>query len=72
MLSLNQILAENSEQWIQSPVKITVSSGVCGFESVQELGPAIESADQAMYGSRQHSRSPAAAKLTEFAPVLAE
>ena len=72
MLSLNQILAENSEQWIQSPVKITVSSGVCGFESVQELGPAIESADQAMYGSRQHSRSLAAAKLTEFAPVLAE
>jgi diguanylate cyclase (GGDEF)-like protein len=72
MLSLNQILAENSEQWIQAPVKITVSSGVCGFESVQELGPAIESADQAMYGSRQHSRSLGAAKLTEFAPVLAE
>jgi diguanylate cyclase (GGDEF)-like protein len=72
MLSLNQILAENSEQWIQSPVKITVSSGVCGFESVQELGPAIESADQAMYGSRQHSRSLVAANLTELAPVLAE
>ena len=72
MLSLNQILAENSEQWTQSPVKITVSSGVCGFASVQELGPAIESADRAMYGSRQQTRSVAGAKLTEFAPVLAE
>jgi len=58
MRSLNEILERNSEQWTSAPVKITVSSGVCGFESMKELGPAIEQADQAMYGSRQQVRNP--------------
>jgi diguanylate cyclase (GGDEF)-like protein len=72
MLLLNQILAENGEQWTSSPVRITVSSGVCGFDSLQELGPAIENADQAMYGSRQQTRNGAAIRFTEFVPALAE
>jgi diguanylate cyclase (GGDEF)-like protein len=72
MLLLNQILAENGEQWTSSPVRITVSSGVCGFDSLQELGPAIENADQAMYGSRQQTRSGAAVRFTELVPALAE
>jgi diguanylate cyclase (GGDEF)-like protein len=59
MKSLNDILEENGERWTSTPVKITVSSGVCGFESLKELGPAIERADQAMYGSRQHVRKAA-------------
>ena len=59
MKSLNNILKENSERWTSTPVKITVSSGVSGFESLKELGPAIERADQAMYGSRQHVRNAA-------------
>ncbi|MDX6577033.1 MAG: diguanylate cyclase, partial [Blastocatellia bacterium] len=57
MRSLNTILAENGRQWTSAPVTITVSSGVCGFESLKDLGPAIERADQAMYGSRQKTRS---------------
>lgn len=57
MKSLNRILEENGEQWTGSPVRITVSFGVCGFDSLKDLGPAIESADQAMYGSRQQTRS---------------
>jgi diguanylate cyclase (GGDEF)-like protein len=57
MKSLNHILEENSERWTSAPVRITVSSGVCGFESLKELAPAIERADQAMYGSRQRARN---------------
>jgi diguanylate cyclase (GGDEF)-like protein len=57
MKSLNRILEENGEQWTGTPVRITVSSGVCGFDSLKDLGPAIEAADQAMYGSRQQTRS---------------
>jgi len=38
-------------------VKITVSSGVSGFESMKELGAAIEQADKAMYSSKQ-TRNP--------------
>jgi diguanylate cyclase (GGDEF)-like protein len=57
MKSLNRILEENGEQWTGAPVRITVSAGVCGFLSLKDLGPAIESADQAMYGSRQQTRS---------------
>ena len=56
MRSLNNILEENGERWTSAPVRITVSSGVCGFESLQDLGHAIETADQAMYGSRQQAR----------------
>jgi diguanylate cyclase (GGDEF)-like protein len=57
MKTLNEILAQNGELWTASPVRITVSFGVCGFESLQGLGHAIETADQAMYLSRQKSRS---------------
>ena len=57
MQSLNAILEENGEQWTSAPVRITVSSGVCGFDSLNDLGQAIERADQAMYGSRQQTRS---------------
>src|SRR4029077_20861346 len=46
MRFLNDILERNSEQWTSTSVKITVSSGVCGFESMKELGAAIEQADQ--------------------------
>jgi len=56
MQSLNAILAENGEQWTSAQVRITVSSGVCGFDSLNNLGQAIERADQAMYGSRQQTR----------------
>jgi PleD family two-component response regulator len=57
MRSLNQILERNGEQWVSAPVKITVSFGVCGFESMKELGAAIEQADQAMYTSKQTRQS---------------
>lgn len=56
MHSLNNILEENSEQWTGSPAKISVSTGVCGFDSLTSLGDAIERADQAMYESRQRAR----------------
>jgi diguanylate cyclase (GGDEF)-like protein len=57
MRTLNEILEQNGKLWTSSPVKITVSFGVCGFESLQGLGHAIETADQAMYLSRQQTRS---------------
>src|SRR5260370_20928472 len=42
MQSLNDILESNCEQWIAETVKIRVSSGVCGFQSMNDLGRAIE------------------------------
>jgi diguanylate cyclase len=65
MKSLNSILEANGEQWTGSPVRIAVSFGVCGFDSLKDLGPAIERADQAMYGSRQQTRS-LAGKIAPF------
>jgi len=56
MLSLNDILEQNGEQWTSSAVKISVSSGVSGFYSLTDLGEAIERADQAMYEGRQRVR----------------
>lgn len=72
MRSLNDILEENGEQWTSAPVRITVSSGVCGFESLQELGHAIERADQAMYGNRQQTRGGGkdAESLSQSIPAL--
>jgi diguanylate cyclase (GGDEF)-like protein len=67
MKSLNRILEEFGEQWMASPVRITVSAGVCGFDSLKDLGPAIERADQAMYGSRLETRS---ARRDQPAPIL--
>lgn len=56
METLNAILDEKAEQWTAA-AKISVSVGVCGFESLNELGSAIEKADQAMYSSRQQRRA---------------
>ena len=59
MNTLNDILRENSQLWTGSAVTISVSSGVSGFASLEELRDAIERADQAMYQSRQKMRTPA-------------
>jgi diguanylate cyclase (GGDEF)-like protein len=56
MRSLNEILKENSERLTSSPVTISVSAGVCGFDSLSQLGDSIDSADQAMYGNRHVAR----------------
>ena len=56
MENLNEILAENCERWIGMPVKVTVSHGVAGFNSLTELGQAIESADLEMYAQRNRVR----------------
>lgn len=53
---LNAILEENSERWTGMPVTVTVSHGVAGFASLTDLGPAIESADKAMYAQRNQVR----------------
>jgi len=57
MQSLNDILERNGEQWTAAPVTIRVSSGVCGFQSLKDLGRAIEDADRAMYDSRNRERN---------------
>ena len=53
---LNSILEENCERWTGKPVIVTVSHGVAGFDSLSELGHAIETADQAMYARRSERR----------------
>ncbi|HEX7772541.1 MAG TPA: GGDEF domain-containing protein [Pyrinomonadaceae bacterium] len=57
MEKLNKILEENSERWMGMPVTVTVSFGVAGFTSLNDLGQAIEQADKAMYARRKHLRS---------------
>jgi diguanylate cyclase (GGDEF)-like protein len=57
MKSLNEILATNSEQWMGVKVTITVSHGVCGFDSLRQLADAIETADRSMYDTRQRTRA---------------
>jgi len=57
MASLNQILEANSRQWTSSSVKISVSAGVAGFESLDHLADAIEAADRSMYDERQRVRA---------------
>ena len=56
MRSLNEILKENSERLTNSPVTISVSTGVCGFDSLSQLGDSIDNADQEMYGTRHLAR----------------
>jgi diguanylate cyclase len=56
MNTLNGILRENSQRWTGSTATISVSSGVSGFASLEELRDAIERADQAMYDGRQKMR----------------
>jgi diguanylate cyclase (GGDEF)-like protein len=50
---LNRILDENSERWIGVSLTVTVSYGVAGFNSLTELGQAIETADKAMYSHKK-------------------
>src|ERR1041384_6039729 len=57
MEKLNQILEENCERWLGTPLTVTVSFGVAGFTSLTDLGQAIEQADKAMYAQRNHVRS---------------
>jgi diguanylate cyclase (GGDEF)-like protein len=63
MEKLNEILEENCERWIGTPLTVTVSFGVAGFTSLTDLGQAIEQADKAMYAQRNHVRSRKEAKV---------
>jgi diguanylate cyclase len=56
MEKLNEILNENCERWTGLPFVVTVSHGVAGFESLTDLGQAIESADKEMYAQRNRVR----------------
>lgn len=56
MDKLNKILAENCERWIGMPFTVTVSHGVAGFDSLTDLGNAIELADKEMYAQRNRVR----------------
>jgi diguanylate cyclase (GGDEF)-like protein len=56
MEKLNKILEENCESWIGMRLTVTVSFGVAGFNSLTDLGQAIEQADQAMYAQRNRVR----------------
>lgn len=53
---LNAILEENCRKWPEMPVSVTVSHGVAGFDSLAQLGQAIETADHAMYANRNQMR----------------
>lgn len=69
METLNSILTEKAEQWMASSAKISVSVGVCGFDSLNDLGGAIERADQQMYNSKQERRRIEAESVNAAAPV---
>ncbi len=56
METMNSILEANAEQWTSAPAKISVSVGLCGFNSMNDLAGAIEQADKAMYSSKQERR----------------
>lgn len=56
MEKLNRILEEQSGRWTSVPVTVTVSYGVAGFNSLTDLGGAIEAADKAMYAQRNQTR----------------
>lgn len=64
MEKLNEILDENCRRWVNVPVTVTVSYGVAGFNSLTELGDAIETADKAMYAQRHQARG--IAKLADL------
>jgi len=65
MASLNEILATHGEQWMGVKVKVSVSHGVAGFDSLDQLADAIEKADRCMYDNRQISRSAHQVKNSE-------
>lgn len=56
MEKLNAILEDNCRRWTSVPISVTVSYGVAGFNSLTELGNAIEAADKAMYARRHEAR----------------
>ena len=56
MTKLNAILEENCRKWTGMPIAVTVSHGIAGFDSLTELGQAIENADLAMYANRNQIR----------------
>ena len=56
MEKLNAILEENCRRWTSVPITVTISYGVAGFNSLTELGNAIEAADKAMYAQRNQVR----------------
>jgi diguanylate cyclase (GGDEF)-like protein len=66
MEKLNQILEENGRRWTSVPITVTVSYGVAGFDSLTNLGDAIETADKAMYAQRNEARGFARVKGTEI------
>jgi len=68
MESLNSILATAAEHANAVPTKLSVSVGVCGFESMNDLSGAIDCADKAMYRSKQERR----ATMTESNPQITE
>ena len=53
---LNLILEEHGGRWTSVPITVTVSYGVAGFNSLTDLGGAIEAADKAMYARRNQTR----------------
>jgi diguanylate cyclase (GGDEF)-like protein len=56
MKKLNEILEENCRRWTSVPITVTVSYGLAGFNSLTDLGEAIEAADKAMYAQRNEVR----------------
>lgn len=56
MEKLNAILEENGGRWTSVPITVTISYGVAGFNSLTDLGVAIETADKAMYAQRNQVR----------------
>ena len=57
MQRLNTVLAQKSNPWNSIPMKVTVSHGVAGFESLSVLAQAIEQADKEMYRRKQEVRA---------------
>jgi len=56
MQKVNGKLAQNNNHWTSIPMKVSVSHGVAGFESLSVLAQAIEHADKAMYKRKQQMR----------------
>lgn len=67
MSGLNEILKANCDKWSGTGLTVTVSHGVAGFDSLTDLGAAIESADLEMYRRRNELR--ALAKTREEIPA---
>lgn len=53
---LNRILEAHCRQWTGMPISVTVSHGIAGFDSLTDLGTAIENADREMYQLRNEAR----------------